>query len=100
MKQRLTSLGILLAMVAAPLVASAGDEAPIATTQSAGDCEKARARNKACVIEFGEPEKVDGDVATGLGENIAIPVKVVFSNLIRIRTDFRDYILKTAEDLP
>jgi hypothetical protein len=102
MKQRLTSLGIILSLVAAPLIASAGDgdDAPVATTESASDCEKARARNKACVLEFGTPEEIGGGVPTGLGENIAIPGQVVFSSLIRIRTDFRDFILKTAEDLP
>ena len=107
MKQRWVRLGIVLSMVTAPLIASAGRRAPapdagqpIATTQSAGDCAQARARDKACVIEFGTPESVDGDVPTGSGESIAIPRQVVFTSLLRLRTDFRDYILKSAEDLP
>lgn len=62
------------------------------------DCALARKRGKACKIEFEKGDTVEGGVASGGGENIVAPGVVTHSNLIRLRTSFRDRIIRTADN--
>ena len=63
------------------------------------DCAQARKRGKACKIEFEKGDTVRGGVASGSGESITAPGAVQHSSLIRVRTSFRDLIIRTAESL-
>ena len=71
----------------------AGTEAPIS-----GDCARARAHNKTCVLDMGG-ETVDGDVAKNTGLDTTIATFSTHGSLIHIRRDFLPQIVKTAEDL-
>lgn len=63
------------------------------------DCAKARKLGKACKIEFTTGDTLEGGVASGSGENITAPGVITHSSLIRVRTSFRDLIIRTADNL-
>lgn len=104
MKRTRISLSLLVALALATASSAAMAQAPSpagkAIAGKQDDCAKARARGKACEIEFKEGEDVEGGVPTGEGETVTARVAIPFSNLIRLRLNFRDAILKTADALP
>ncbi len=63
------------------------------------DCAKARKKGKPCKITFQVGDDLEGGVATGSGEQVTARGEVVHSSLIRVRTSFRDLIIRTAENL-
>jgi len=71
----------------------------VSLKKASGDCAQARKRGKACKIEFKTGDTLEGGVATGSGENITAPIAVTHSSLIRLRTSFRDMIIRTGEQL-
>ena len=97
-------VGSLLALI--PAVALADTPAPAPATPSkdfkkmaTDDCARARAQGKTCVINI-EGIDVEGQNPTGTGERITTPGFGTSVSLIRIRRDFIQEILKSAEDLP
>ena len=91
---------ILLAAVLAlvPTLALA-DAQPDVKKMSTDDCARARKQGKTCVINI-EGIDVEGNNPSGTGERITTPGFGRSASLIRIRRDFIQEILKTAEDLP
>ena len=63
-----------------------------------GDCARARAQNKTCVLDMGG-ETLEGETPQNTGTRIDIRPFIGASSLIHIRHDFIPEILKTAEDL-
>ena len=84
--------------------AAFADPAPAPATAPAGaehvtnDCAIARQHNKTCVIDMGG-EEVDGTVGKNAGFDTMIATFSKHGSLIRLRKDFIDQIVKTAEDL-
>ncbi|MBA2542927.1 MAG: hypothetical protein H0V17_24990 [Deltaproteobacteria bacterium] len=85
-------------LVFVPSVALA-DATPDYRKMASGDCARARAQNKTCVINI-EGIDVEGKNPVGTGERITTPEFGTSKSLIRIRRDFIPEIIKTAEDLP
>jgi hypothetical protein len=69
---------------------------PAATADK--DCAKARAQGRACSLVF-ESDNVDGQTpgANGIGVMVVNPAN--HTSLIRVRTSFKDRILRTAEGI-
>ncbi len=86
----------LLALV--PTVAFA-DAPPDVKKMNTDDCARARKQGKTCVINI-EGIDVEGGAPSGTGERITTPGFGTSVSLIRIRRDFIQEILKSAEDLP
>jgi len=63
-----------------------------------GDCARARAQHKTCVIDMGD-EKIDGETPVILGTKVDVIHFTQASSLVHIRRDFIPEIIKTAEDL-
>lgn len=89
-----------LLLVSIPAVADPAAKPPAqdARQMHADDCAKARAANRACVIDM-TGEQLDGTspIAGGIATTV---IKFTQSgSLIRIRREFIEQILKTAEDL-
>ena len=66
--------------------------------QADSDCAKARKAGRACQLVF-DGDTVDGQRVGGDGDMIVADNGVDFGNLIRVRTSFRDMIIKSAQDL-
>ncbi len=64
---------------------------------ASADCVKARKRGKPCKITFNKGDTLEGGVATGTGEAVVARDTVTHSSLIRLRTSFRDLIIRTGE---
>lgn len=69
-----------------------------ASTAGDSDCAKARKAGRACQLVF-DGDTVDGQRVGGDGDMVAVNGSAGFSNLIRVRTSFRDMIIKSAQDL-
>ncbi len=90
----LKNLVVMLA-VAAPLTLSSA-----AMAQDAGDsdCAKARKQGRVCELVI-DGDDIEGGTPTGTGEQLRVRDFSDFTNLIEIRKDFRDFIIKSAENL-
>ena len=86
----------LLALV--PTVALA-DAQPDVKKMTTDDCARARKQGKTCVINI-EGIDLEGKNPGATGERITTPGFGRSASLIRIRRDFIQEILKSAEDLP
>ena len=93
---------LLLATIFASLAvtSAAADPKPPADVGQmvTDDCAKARRVNKQCVLTI-ESHEIEGGKPVGQGMVVTVPSRPVQSSLIRIRRDFIQEILKTAEDL-
>ena len=70
-----------------------------ASKQSAATSATAKGKVKVKKITFGEGDDVEGGVVGPDGENIQVRDSIVYSSLIRVRTDFVPEIFKSAENL-
>ena len=89
------------ALIAAVLLLTAtayATPASDATKMAEGDCAKARAANKTCVLDMGN-EKIIGDKPVDSGTKVDVIGFTQATSLIHIRRDFIPEIIKTAEDL-
>ncbi|HEY1551621.1 MAG TPA: hypothetical protein VGG28_27530 [Kofleriaceae bacterium] len=91
--------------IAIMLVSSAALADPAAKPKStdvkqmhADDCAKARAANRACVLDM-TGETVDGATVTPNGTAVTALIAPVHGSLIHLRSEFIEQILKTAQDL-
>ncbi len=69
-----------------------------AVKMAKGDCARARAMGKTCVLDI-EGMEVEGGAATGGGSHVSIADFGKTGSLIRIRRDFIAEIIKSAEDI-
>ena len=89
----------LVAMMTAPGLASAGvAAAETAKASQTSDCARARKLGKTCELTI-DPEDVDGSKPTAVGTTVAARDFSKFGTLIRLRRDFIDAVVKTADDL-
>ena len=93
MRKTLLAAALLLATTAYA-AADTGDAKKLAE----GDCARARAANKTCVIDMGD-EKIEGETPTSSGTKVDVIKFTQASSLIHLRRDFIPEIIKTAEDL-
>ncbi|HEY4180392.1 MAG TPA: hypothetical protein VGM90_26295 [Kofleriaceae bacterium] len=93
MRTLLLSLALL-----APAVAFADPAAPAATTMGSGDCARARAAGKTCVLTI-EEEGIKGDRPTDSGEKVTAIDWKKMTSLITIRRDFIPEIVRSADEL-
>jgi hypothetical protein len=83
----------------APISAFADSKPPPDVGQMAtDDCAKARKAKKDCVLKM-EGHEVSGGSAKGTGSTVTVLPGTKHGSLIRVRRDFIQEILKTAEDL-
>jgi hypothetical protein len=73
--------------------------APDAKQMHTDDCARARAQKKACVIDMGKGDTVEGNNPIATGSMIGIIESGKAASLIHLRRDFIEEILKSAEDL-
>jgi hypothetical protein len=91
---------LLAAALLLPATLAAADPAPAPDSHqmATSDCARARKAGKTCVLTI-ESETVDGGAPTA-GESAATAITFARAgSLIRIRKDFIQEILRTAEDL-
>jgi hypothetical protein len=99
------TFAIVIGILLAPALAAADDteKPPSRTTDvqqmKTDDCARAHKAGKACVLNMGEGETIDGSSPTAGGSAIGIITFGKASSLIHIRRDFITEILKTAEDI-
>lgn len=67
-------------------------------TRADSDCAKARKAGRTCQLVF-DGDTVDGQRVGGDGDMLVANSDAKFDNLIRVRTSFRDFIIKSAQDL-
>lgn len=80
--------------------AAAGTTPSNATLSRTGDsdCAKARKAGRTCKLVF-DGDTVDGQRVGGDGDVVDVAKGVDFGTLIRVRTSFRDLIIKAAHDV-
>lgn len=71
---------------------------PTAGDLADSDCARARKQHKTCVLTFGG-ETINKGPVTGDGTDVSVAQHAKQPSLIRLRTDFRAEIIKSAEDL-
>jgi hypothetical protein len=84
------------------LLAAAALALPLALAPSLASADQAKSKptatkSKKKTIDFRKGDDVGGTVATGDGTQIEAAKPVVHSNLIRVRTHFRDKILRDGD---
>jgi hypothetical protein len=62
------------------------------------DCARARKQQKTCVLTF-DGETINKGPVVGDGTNVSVAQHEKHPSLIRLRSDFRAEIIKSAEDL-
>ncbi|HEY4057675.1 MAG TPA: hypothetical protein VGM39_13765 [Kofleriaceae bacterium] len=83
----------------APAAAFADDAAtPSVSTMATGDCARARAAGKTCVLTI-EDEELTADRPTNSGEKVTAIDFTKMTSLITVRRDFIAEIVRTAEEL-
>lgn len=95
------TLLLSLALLAPPAAFAdnpAPKPAPAATTMATGDCAKARAAGKTCVLNI-EEEGILGEKVTTGEENITALDWKKMTSLITVRTNFVPEMLRSAEEL-
>ena len=65
---------------------------------AAGDCARAKAKGKACQLDF-KGDTIDGNGIGGGSDSVVIPVELPFNSLIKLRLNFHDLLIKSAEDI-
>ncbi|HTJ45209.1 MAG TPA: hypothetical protein VL463_24050 [Kofleriaceae bacterium] len=85
-------------LAATTATAFADGKSTNATDLANQDCARARAQHKTCVLTFGG-ETINKGPVTGNTEDITVATPDKHPSLIRLRTDFRAEIIKSAEDL-
>lgn len=94
MRSRFAVALVLAAAAAAPAVADPRAPEKLVTD----DCAKARRQNKDCVLTI-EGHEIDGKTPGGTGMTVTARTDIRHASLIRIRYDFIQEIVKSAEDL-
>jgi hypothetical protein len=91
---------VVLACLVVPLTMATAASAQQGAPARAGDddCAKARKAGRACELHI-EPEDIDGGRPVGTGDVIRARDWATHRSLIRLRTDFRDQIVRSAEQL-
>ncbi len=94
---RIFLAAILVALAATPAAADPKPPADVGKMVT-DDCAKARKAGKDCVLTI-ESHEIEGGKPVGQGTIVTVPPRPVQTSLIRIRTEFIQEILKSAEDL-
>jgi hypothetical protein len=89
------SAALLTALAASP---AAADPTPDVGKMVTDDCAKATRAKKQCVLDF-KGHEVEGGTPGATGTTVTVIGPIKHSSLIRVRKDFIQEILKTAEDL-
>jgi hypothetical protein len=89
---------MLLTLLLSTAPAAFADPTPDVSKMKTDDCAQARKQNKTCVLSI-EDESIEGNKPVA-GETSILAIKFTqHASLIRIRRDFIQEILKSAEDL-
>jgi hypothetical protein len=89
---------ILATIYVTPAPAAFADPTPDVAKMKTDDCAQARKQNKTCVLSI-EDETIEGDKPVAGETNVVARRFPLHASLIRIRRDFIQEILKSAEDL-
>jgi hypothetical protein len=89
----LTLVSSLLLPAAA--FAQQGKPAPKRAAAPAAAPAKPKVKN----IDFGKPDPIIGDLPTAEGTDVIVRENLVHTNLIRLRSNFYDRIVRSAESL-
>ena len=98
MKRLLLTIALVLTGITGTALADSTQSSSLSSSLSDNDCAKARKAGRACQLVF-DGDTVDGERVSGDGDLITAGPGTDFDSLIRVRTSFRDQILKTAETL-
>jgi len=101
--RRAPALALLTALVAPPVLADPApapspERRPAATRAEASECARARKAGKPCQLTI-EPEQVGGDRPVPDGTDLRLRRFEPMGSMIRLRMEFIDQIVKTADDL-
>ncbi|CAN5266081.1 hypothetical protein BH11MYX1_BH11MYX1_49960 [soil metagenome] len=95
---------VLTALLASSSLVYADEAKPAPRTSDASqmhtdDCARASAQHRACVIDMGTCDEIEGAAANGTGNTVTLTAWTKAGSLIRLRRDFITEIIKSAEDL-
>ncbi|MGN6104384.1 MAG: hypothetical protein ACTHU0_04715 [Kofleriaceae bacterium] len=98
MRIRLRPILAAAVLALATTAVAAADPSPDVQRMSDDDCARARKQNKTCVLVI-EDETIEGGAPTHGDPPLTGRGFGTLQSLIRVRADFIQEILKTAEDL-
>ena len=98
MKRLFLSIVLVLSGFVGTAVAGTSQSNHALTSISDNDCAKARKAGRACQLVF-DGDTVNGDRVGGDGDLVSVAEDAKFDNLIKVRSSFRDMIVKSAESL-
>jgi hypothetical protein len=100
--RRVAALALLTALAAPPVLADPAPAPPPdrgpAPRAEAGECARARKAGKPCQLTI-EPEQIGGDRVTPDGIDLRLRRFEPTGSMIRLRTEFIDQIVKSADEL-
>ena len=101
---KVLELSVLSALLATGSFAYADGTQPPASSSDASqlhtdDCARATAQHRACVIDMGTGDDIEGTAANGAGDAVTLIAWTKAGSLIRLRRDFITELIKSAEDL-
>jgi hypothetical protein len=94
------ALEVLMKLLASVVLAAAFGLGTLAHADAKGDddCAKARKAGRACTLIFDGGDQVEGNRPTASGEQVSGREPLPWTNLIKMRTSFRDRIVRSAEN--
>ncbi len=101
--RRVPALALLTALAAPPVLADPApapppDHRPAGARTEAGDCARARKAGKPCQLTI-EPEQVGGDRPVPDGTDLRLRRFEPAGSMLRLRREFLDQIVKSADEL-
>lgn len=98
--RRVAVLAFVTALAASPVLAdpAPSEPRPAGGRSEAGDCARARKAGKACQLTI-EPEQVGGDRPTPDGTDLRLRRFEPAGSMLRLRREFIDEIVKSADEI-
>jgi hypothetical protein len=88
-------VAIVIAVAAPMFLAASAD----AGSRHKSDCARAKKAGKACVIDFGKGDHLEGSRISPDGDRFTGKRAVQFGNLLRLRVHWHDQIVKAADNI-
>ena len=96
---RVLLLSVVFSASLTTVVAAQPSKPTDVTKMAKDDCARARAQNKTCVLTIDDGDAFEGNAPKGDGDMFSALDWIKAKSLIRIRRDFIQEIIKSAEDL-
>lgn len=99
MKKMLTALVVAITVGFGGFAFADNSSGFDARAAAKSDCAKAKAKGKACKITFDQGDTIEGNGIGSGNDTVIVPVDLPFSSLIKLRMDFHDLLIKSAENV-